>query len=252
MERKLISVLPNRTARDSGEVSVATLEEILEIEEQPAPLDAEKLDKLLKRRLDTGNFKHTLNVAVLARELSRQYGVSDPESEELKGRYHDIGKTDDRMAFLPEPRRLTEAERGIMEEHPVIGYKILKAAGLPEQIADAVLAHHYLTDGYPSVQQIFELTGKNVEEILPSATCLTVADQVDSMVNPRYPPEIAPHLIKGKLHIKLQRIPRSQDMVYRALKIITDPEYERKVNDYAKTFPQNGIPAKLSSIGADK
>ena len=64
---------------------------------------------------------------------------------------HDIGKVAIPDAILHKPGALTESERRLMAQHPVIGAEIVRGIGFLNGAAEIVRSHHERWDGkgYP-------------------------------------------------------------------------------------------------------
>jgi putative nucleotidyltransferase with HDIG domain len=124
---------------------------------------------------------HSAAVAVYARDIAARLGLTMKEQElvRLCGLVHDIGKIGLPAGLLEKPGPLTLEERRQMEEHPVIGERILKNVEGYEQIAHIVRHHHERIDGqgYPD-----RLVGDDVPLL---ARILAVADAYDAMTSER-------------------------------------------------------------------
>jgi HD-GYP domain-containing protein (c-di-GMP phosphodiesterase class II) len=98
---------------------------------------------------------------------------------ELAGLLHDVGKIGIREEVLMKPGSLTPEEFKHMEEHPTIGYHLLKGPRFLRKILPAVLYNQERYDGkgYPK--------GLKGEEIPLSARIIAVADAFDAMTNDR-------------------------------------------------------------------
>jgi PAS domain S-box-containing protein len=139
---------------------------------------------------------HESRVADIAVAIGKEMGW--PE-ERLHGLYvaaqvHDIGKISVPAEILTKPTKLSAGEWALLHEHPETGFTILKDIPFPWPIAEIVRQHHERLDGsgYPR--------GLKVDEILPEAKILAVADMVEAMGSHRpYRPAI-------KLHLVLQQI----------------------------------------------
>ena len=124
---------------------------------------------------------HSERVALVAKILAEQLGLSVSESEDihLSGLLHDIGKVgvDDRI--LRKETKLNEAEFGQIKKHPEIGCRILAGLTNLEHVLPGVRHHHEAFDGtgYPE-----QLRG---EEIPLMARILAVADSYDAMASDR-------------------------------------------------------------------
>ena len=118
---------------------------------------------------------------------------------------HDIGKVGIQDEILRKPGKLTDEEKEIMREHPIMGYNVLMEAakGLDDKTmikiaADIALSHHeyYDGNGYPN-----KLKG---DQIPLCGRVMAVADVYDALVSRRpykepYPHEVAvQEILKGK------------------------------------------------------
>lgn len=124
---------------------------------------------------------HSERVALVARRLAQQLGISPREQEDihLAALLHDIGKIGVEDAILGKPGRLTEAEFRKLQLHPVIGHDILQGIRNLEHILPGVRNHHenYDGNGYPD-----RLKG---DDIPLMARILAVADAFDAMGSDR-------------------------------------------------------------------
>ncbi len=106
---------------------------------------------LLERDRYTG--EHSESVVELARGVARQLGLPEPEIEIIAAAalLHDIGKVAIPDAVLHKPASLDAAEWALMEEHPVIGERILEAVPGMASIAKIVRHEHehWNGAGYP-------------------------------------------------------------------------------------------------------
>jgi putative nucleotidyltransferase with HDIG domain len=96
---------------------------------------------------------HSAAVAVYARDIAERLGLSEQEQRlaHLAGLVHDIGKVGLPPGLLEKPGPLTVDERLQMEEHPVIGERILAQVEGYNEVAAIVRHHHERIDGagYP-------------------------------------------------------------------------------------------------------
>jgi diguanylate cyclase (GGDEF)-like protein/putative nucleotidyltransferase with HDIG domain len=108
-------------------------------------------DILDAREQKTG--EHSRRVARLSVVLAREMGAMPEEIQTIEtgALLHDIGKIGVPDAILLKPGALTTDERRIMNQHPHIGYNIIKAGPGLEEVSEIVLAHHERFDGsgYP-------------------------------------------------------------------------------------------------------
>jgi len=129
---------------------------------------------------DTDTRNHSENVAELASALAQVLGMSQQQIRvvELASRLHDIGKIGIRDAILLKDEPLTAEDRRHIEEHPILGVRILQPAQLDE-ILPAVKHHHEKWDGsgYPD--------GLRGPQIPLEARVLSVCDAFEAMTATR-------------------------------------------------------------------
>ena len=120
---------------------------------------------------------HSERVTKYALDIGREIGLSETELKdlELAGLLHDVGKIGTYESILDKPGKLTDEERTIMQQHPVMGAEILAPIKQLKDIIPGVKYHHEFYDGtgYPD--------GLKGEGIPLHARILTVADTVDAM-----------------------------------------------------------------------
>jgi putative nucleotidyltransferase with HDIG domain len=124
---------------------------------------------------------HSTAVATYGRDIARRLGLSAREQQltHLCGLVHDIGKVGLPAGLLEKPGPLTHDERRLMEEHPVIGERILGKVDNYDEIARIVRHHHERVDGegYPD-----RLTDSEIPLI---SRIIAVADAYDAMTSDR-------------------------------------------------------------------
>jgi putative nucleotidyltransferase with HDIG domain len=124
---------------------------------------------------------HSTAVATYARDIARRLGLSAREQQltHLCGLVHDIGKVGLPPGLLEKPGPLNTEERRLMEEHPVIGERILANVDDYDEIAKIVRHHHERVDGegYPD-----RLTEREIPLI---SRIIAVADAYDAMTSDR-------------------------------------------------------------------
>ena len=124
---------------------------------------------------------HQIRVAELAVKIATELGLPAEQilSIRLASIVHDIGKLHIPSEILSKPSALNTAEYAIVQEHPTLGWKVLKNIDFPWPIADMVYQHHERLDGsgYPQ--------GLKGDEILLEARIIMVADVVDAMSSNR-------------------------------------------------------------------
>jgi putative nucleotidyltransferase with HDIG domain len=124
---------------------------------------------------------HSAAVAVYSRDIAKRMGLSEEEQQlaYLSGLVHDIGKIGLPPGLLEKPGPLTLDERRVMEEHSVIGERILERVENYAEIATVVRHHHERADGhgYPD--------GLHTDEIPLLARIISVADAYNAMTSDR-------------------------------------------------------------------
>jgi putative nucleotidyltransferase with HDIG domain len=113
------------------------------------------LPLLQLKEYDQYTTTHALNVAVLAMALSERLGLGPAEvrSFGVSGLLHDIGKVKIPRDLLTKPGRFTDAERQIVQRHPVDGASLIlereRGLGLAAVVA---YEHHIFLNGggYPA------------------------------------------------------------------------------------------------------
>jgi putative nucleotidyltransferase with HDIG domain len=119
---------------------------------------------LLKlKEFDQYTTTHSLNVAVLSMGLAESLGCgpSDVRAIGVAGLLHDIGKIRIPIEVLTKPGKLTNQERGIMNQHPVNGARIIMQSD--EDLGTAAIVayeHHIMLNGsgYPKLHYSRECT----------------------------------------------------------------------------------------------
>jgi putative nucleotidyltransferase with HDIG domain len=93
---------------------------------------------------------HSAAVAVYARDIARRLGLSQAEQQlaHLSGLLHDIGKVGLPAGILEKTGSLTLEERRVMEEHSLIGERILSNVDQYSELATIVRHHHERVDGH--------------------------------------------------------------------------------------------------------
>jgi len=131
---------------------------------------------------DAGLAAHSRTAARYAVLLARSLGIDGQRllrDIERGALLHDVGKAAVPRAILFKNGPLTEFERDVVREHPLVGYRMLAGFGGLTRASEIVLCHHERWDGrgYP-----FGLAG---ETIPLGARIFALADTLDAMTTDR-------------------------------------------------------------------
>lgn len=122
---------------------------------------------------------HSLNVSLLCYDLAIAMGKSETEIRKCKdaGYFHDIGKIVVDPELLNYRGQLSDEQHKILEQHTVVGYRILNLFDETLDLAEGVLYHHekWNGQGYPK--------GLKGEEIPELARLIKVVENYDFLVN---------------------------------------------------------------------
>jgi putative nucleotidyltransferase with HDIG domain len=171
---------------------------------------------------DAYTSKHAERVAAYALEIGRAQGITLSDSEEIEFGFilHDIGKVAIADAILYKPGRLTDKERALMEQHPVIGAEIVRGIEFLGAATEVVRSHHERWDGsgYPD--------GLAGEQIPLAARVFSVADVLDALTTER-PYRPASTLQVARRTITEQGGRQFDPRVVEAFNSIPDATFER-------------------------
>jgi putative nucleotidyltransferase with HDIG domain len=130
---------------------------------------------------DTYTQGHSQRVGEFAEMIAQQMGLGQKKIAILREAavLHDVGKIGIEDYILRKPGPLDPDERRKMQEHPMIGVKIVEQVGLASEVVEIIRQHHERPDGkgYPN--------GIGAEQILMGAKILGVADAFDAMTSDR-------------------------------------------------------------------
>src|SRR5262249_45358155 len=102
---------------------------------------------------DTGTSEHSKRLETYSRRLAETLDLIREQVNDvvLASKVHDLGKIGISNAILLKQGPLTDEERQIMQEHPVIGANILSSYSAFQGSVDIVRHHHERWDGkgYP-------------------------------------------------------------------------------------------------------
>ncbi len=125
--------------------------------------------------------KHAERVTAYGMEIARALELDRSESPGIEFGFllHDIGKLGIPDAILFKPSALSDEERALMQQHPVIGAAIVNEVEFLGEAASVVRSHHERWDGsgYPD-----RLRG---EDIPITARAFSVADVLDALTTKR-------------------------------------------------------------------
>jgi response regulator RpfG family c-di-GMP phosphodiesterase len=125
--------------------------------------------------------RHAERVAAYGLQLASAAGMSLSAEPQIEFGFllHDVGKVAVPDAILFKPGPLTTAERGIVEQHPVTGFEIVRDIEFLGAARDVIRSHHERWDGcgYPD-----RMAG---DEIPLSARVFAVADTLDALTTNR-------------------------------------------------------------------
>jgi putative nucleotidyltransferase with HDIG domain len=125
---------------------------------------------------------HSRTAARYAVLLARALGISEERpllDIERGALLHDIGKADVPRSLIAKNGPLTALEREAIQEHPILGFRMIEEFGFLREAAKIVLYHHERFDGlgYP-----FGLAG---DAIPLGARIFAAADSLDAMTADR-------------------------------------------------------------------
>ncbi len=124
---------------------------------------------------------HCERLSTVSVALARRLGLDEDDQAALRtaGVLHDLGKVAIPDAILLKPGPLTEAERRVMEQHPVIGDEICAPIRSFASVRPIIRHHHerYNGSGYPD--------GLAGDAIPHTARVLQVVDVFDALITER-------------------------------------------------------------------
>lgn len=130
---------------------------------------------------DTYTNGHSTRVAEYSKEIARRAGFSEKMQNDIymMGLLHDVGKIGIPDAIINKPAKLTDEEYATIQNHPVMGAKILKNITEFPKLSTGARWHHERYDGkgYPD--------GISGEDIPREARIIAIADAYDAMSSRR-------------------------------------------------------------------
>lgn len=134
--------------------------------------------------------KHSHQVTDLASILGQQIDCTPEQLNvlEFAARIHDIGKIAINDFIINKPGRFTEAEYIMVQQHSLLGYRLIQSLELDSLIPEIILHHHENFDGtgYPH--------GIKGEAIPLEARIIRITDTYDALTSNRgYRPAYTHH-----------------------------------------------------------
>ncbi|MCR4782100.1 MAG: HD-GYP domain-containing protein [Lachnospiraceae bacterium] len=203
---------------------------LTELEEHIMAVVSTVVDEVLKnkdvmtnlvqiRTYDQYTYFHSVDVGVLAGIIGAKYGLNTEALKDLvmAGFLHDIGKVFISPDIINAPRRLDDAERIKMMEHPRLGYEyLIRKYHFSDMVNRTVLEHHEWFNGlgYPNKKE-----GKG---LLITSRILKAADVYDAMTtkrpyHPPYLPSEVMEYIMGRSGLEFD--PRVVEVMSRELNV---------------------------------
>ncbi len=147
---------------------------------KPLPLKYQPLVTALKKK-SRESFTHSRRVAVLAKGLGQQLGLTTVELHYLQigAELHDIGKIQIPEHILNCDHSLPNDAMNVMRTHSTIGVEMVSSLRLDSRITDAIKLHHERWNGagYP--------LGLRGEDIPLAVRIITIVDAFDTMISKR-------------------------------------------------------------------
>jgi putative nucleotidyltransferase with HDIG domain len=114
------------------------------------------LPLLQLKEFDQYTTTHSMNVSVLAMAMGEflEVGAVTVRALGVAGLLHDLGKVCVPRDILVKPGKLTDAERQVIQEHPVVGARMLLQNPEPMELAAVVAYEHHIRldgGGYPKL-----------------------------------------------------------------------------------------------------
>jgi HD-GYP domain-containing protein (c-di-GMP phosphodiesterase class II) len=171
---------------------------------------------------DAYTARHAERVAAYGLEIANRLGLQPLERPELEFGFllHDVGKVAIPDAILYKPSTLTQTERGLMEQHPVIGARIVGGIEFLTEAVEVVRSHHERWDGsgYPD--------GLAGSAIPLAARVFAVADVLDALTTDR-PYRAASSLVTARQMITSESGAQFDPQVVQAFNSIEDQTLKR-------------------------
>jgi putative nucleotidyltransferase with HDIG domain len=153
------------------------------------------------KNYDPDTAHHSMNVAILALFVGQRLDFSRDQMAMLgvAAMLHDIGKTRVPREILTKASALTQAERALVQQHPIFGAEMLRALAGPSDLSMVVAFEHhanYDLSGYP------RLTTKPRPQLF--ARLVQIVDVFDAATTsrrayrrPQAPEDVMKHIMAG-------------------------------------------------------
>jgi putative nucleotidyltransferase with HDIG domain len=192
---------------------------------------------------------HSRAVAIYSRDIAHRMGFPEVECDRafLCGLVHDIGKVGLPPSLLGKVGPLTLDERRRMQEHSVIGERILREIAAYEDIARIVRHHHERIDGegYPD--------GIRGEGIPMLSKVIAVADAYNAMTSSRpYRDAMPPRVARLRLAQAVEnQFDTSVVAAFEAILASADEPYKTaQREDFRPGQPSEGAELPSTIVGA--
>ncbi len=166
--------------------------------------------------------KHAERVTAYGMEIARAMALALADRPEIEFGFllHDVGKVAIPDAILYKPGALTEKERELMAQHPLIGAQIVRGIEFLGVATQVVRSHHERWDGrgYPD--------GLAGEEIPLAARVFAVADVLDALTTDR-PYRQASALVVARTIIVAEAGKQFDPQVVEGFRSIEDRTFDR-------------------------
>ena len=192
---------------------------------------------------------HSAAVAIYSRDIAKRMSLSAAEVQlvHLCGLVHDIGKIGLPPGLLEKPGALTLEERRQMEDHPVIGERILAKVDDYAEIAKVVRHHHERVDGqgYPD-----RVVGEDIPLL---SRIIAVADAYNAMTSDRPYRDAMPSQVA---RMRLAQAVESQfdttvTAAFEAILASADETYRTGTrSDFVIGEPESGVAVEPASLRA--
>jgi HD-GYP domain-containing protein (c-di-GMP phosphodiesterase class II) len=164
------------------------------------------------RRFQKDLFTHAVNVCVLALVVATAEDLGDDiVTLGMAALLHDVGETRLPRALLRKTNNFTDAEAGLLKQHPALGAALLaQTTGIDPSAQSIVLAHHERIDGsgYPSGATDLSLYSQIV----------ALTDSYDDMLSGRNQVALQPTEVLRQLYLQANTGTVQRDLVEKVIR----------------------------------